>query len=255
MYQNGRSRPQFWVSPDITEGQVVSTRPQTASTLQPHKQVVVASLLRPTGATGVQTHIREFIEYLDREQVPATLVTPFSWGGPLQVPAFGPRLLIDPLSSGASIRWHRFWHSKFLRKALEHILRDLDDTIVYAHCPVSAKAALDARRHAGQRVIMAVHYSVSQADEWAGKGKISYGGSTFRGIRELEKETLPRLDGIVFVSESGDAGPLLAGRDSRYSFGCRAQFVEPTSARATPRDRRRSGQCRRSRTSKESVFS
>jgi len=203
VYQEGSADPQFWVSPDSSGGRVAAAFRPAALTADRQPHVVVASMLRPTGGTGVQTHIQEFIAYLESHKVPSTLVTPFSWGGPLRAPVFGPRLLMDPLSGAASIRWHRYWHATFLRQALRHILRDVDDVVIYAHCPVSAKAALEARRHRGQRVVMAVHFATSQADEWARAGRIPSGGRTFRAIRELERETLLHLDGIVFVSESG----------------------------------------------------
>ncbi len=159
-------------------------------------------MLRPAGGTGVQTHTQEFMAYLERNEVPATLVTPHSWGGPLRIPAFGPQLLLNPISGAASLQWHRYWHGAFLRQALRRILRDAGEVVIYAQCPVSAKAALEARHHPSQRVVMAVHFAVSQAEEWARAGRISTGGRTFRAIRELEESTLLRLDGIVFVSES-----------------------------------------------------
>jgi glycosyltransferase involved in cell wall biosynthesis len=52
---------------------------------------------------------------------------------------------------------------------------------------------------------MAVHFRISQADEWADKdrGQISSGGRMFRAIRSLERATLLRVDGIVYVSRWG----------------------------------------------------
>jgi glycosyltransferase involved in cell wall biosynthesis len=70
---------------------------------------------------------------------------------------------------------------------------------------VSARAALRARRGPHQRVVMAVHFRISQADEWADKdrGQITRNGSMFRAIRSLERDTLPHLDGLVYVSSWG----------------------------------------------------
>ena len=65
-----------------------------------------------------------------------------------------------------------------------------------------ARAALDARTDASQRVVMAVHYDGSQADEWVDKGTIANDGRIYRWIRKLEESTIPELDGIVFVSAS-----------------------------------------------------
>jgi glycosyltransferase involved in cell wall biosynthesis len=49
---------------------------------------------------------------------------------------------------------------------------------------------------------MAVHFAVSQADEWVGKGLIPSDGRVFRSIRRLEADVFAQLDGVVFVSES-----------------------------------------------------
>ena len=52
---------------------------------------------------------------------------------------------------------------------------------------------------------MAVHFQISQADEWVGKSYIRSGGRVFRAIRRLEGDVIPRLDGIVYVSKSARA--------------------------------------------------
>ena len=48
---------------------------------------------------------------------------------------------------------------------------------------------------------MAVHLRISQADEWADKGHISREGGMFRAIRSLEREIIPQVDGLVYVSQ------------------------------------------------------
>jgi glycosyltransferase involved in cell wall biosynthesis len=49
--------------------------------------------------------------------------------------------------------------------------------------------------------MMVVHFNISQADEWVGKGMISEGDAAYRAIRKFEADTLPGLDGLVFVSD------------------------------------------------------
>ena len=49
---------------------------------------------------------------------------------------------------------------------------------------------------------MAVHYQTSQADGWAGAGYIRAGGVASRAIRQMEKDVIPQLDGIIYVSRS-----------------------------------------------------
>ncbi len=164
--------------------------------------VVIATILPPSGSTGVHTHVRQLAAYLASEAIPTTVVTPFDWGGPLAIPAFGPRRAIEAISPSASVAWYRHWHDRFLRAALRERLADRGQTVIYAQCPVAARAALETRQGPHQRVVLAVHFQVSQADEWVHKGLIPRDGATFRGIRKLEEDVLARVDGIVYVSKS-----------------------------------------------------
>jgi glycosyltransferase involved in cell wall biosynthesis len=168
----------------------------------PAVPVVVATLLRPSGGTGVQTHFAEFMRFLRAEDVPASLVTPFSCGGIGRDAAFGIRRVVAQISGSADVAWYRFGHVVFLQQALRRQLAALDDAVVYCQCPVSALAALRTRRSSRQKVVLAVHFAVSQADEWVGKGLIPRDGRVFRSIRALERRVFDRVDGVVFVSES-----------------------------------------------------
>jgi glycosyltransferase involved in cell wall biosynthesis len=47
---------------------------------------------------------------------------------------------------------------------------------------------------------MAVHFRVSQADEWVNMEQIRRDGKVFQAIRQLEQEVIPQVDGIVYVS-------------------------------------------------------
>ena len=66
---------------------------------------------------------------------------------------------------------------------------------------MAARAALSARSGPHQRVVLAVHFRISQADEWADKGMVGRGGAVYRWIRSTERAVVPRVDGLVFVSE------------------------------------------------------
>jgi glycosyltransferase involved in cell wall biosynthesis len=162
--------------------------------------LVIATILRPTGITGVHTHFRQLSQYLQDAGTPPALVTPFSWGGPLIGPVFGIRYLLERCSGAANVWWHRHWHEAFLYRALRRVLATLDDCVIYAQCPVSARAAMRARQGPHQRVVMAVHLRISQADEWADKGQISRTGRSFSAIRTLERQVIPQVDGLVYVS-------------------------------------------------------
>ena len=162
--------------------------------------LIIATILRPDGITGVHTHIRQLCQYLEDRKRPATLVTPFSWGRPILGPVFGVRLLLERFSGAANVWWYRHWHEVFLHQALRRYLATVDDCIIYAQCPLAARAALRARRGPHQCVIMAVHFRISQADEWADKGQIPRGGHMYHAIRAVERQTIPRVDGLVYVS-------------------------------------------------------
>ena len=169
--------------------------------------ILVVSMMRAVGTTGVQTHVRETCKFLAGRGHPFILVTPFSWGGLLSTPIFGVRrLLLEPVSGAASVAWYRYWHYVFLRRALERELARFRSAVVYAQCPLSALAALEVRRDPTQRVVLAIHFDVSQADEWANMNKLRRGGRVYRRITELERRVLPIVDGVVYVSESARQG-------------------------------------------------
>lgn len=163
--------------------------------------VYIATIMRPTGDTGVQTHINSFLSFLRRRDNRAVCVTPFSAPTALVYPVFALRRLVDPVSGTLSVWWYRHWHGRFLRVALARALaREDGPVVIYAQCPVSAAAALRARRSREQRIVMAVHFNVSQADEWVSKGRLRADSRSFRNITRFEARILPRLDGVVYVS-------------------------------------------------------
>jgi glycosyltransferase involved in cell wall biosynthesis len=163
--------------------------------------LVIATLLRGNGVTGVDTHIRQLRRYLAKCGAVSTLVTPFSWGRPLAYPVFGFRRLLDRCSQAAAVGWYLHWHEFFLRNALRRQLADGCDCVVYAQDPLAARAALRVRRGPHQRVVLAVHFRISLADEWADKEQISRGGRVFGMIRQAERDVIPRTDGLVYVSQ------------------------------------------------------
>lgn len=162
-------------------------------------RVTIATIMREHGETGVQTHFNAVRAWLMTQGVPVQVLTPFSAPRSVVYPVFGLRRLVDRVHSGASVWWYRHWHYLFLREVLRRRLRDGTGT-VYAQCPLSAKAALEARASPAQRVVLVVHFNLSQAHEFAAKGEIRAGGAYYRRIRRLEAEVLPRVDGIVYVS-------------------------------------------------------
>ncbi len=168
--------------------------------------LVIATVARERGITGVHTHVRQLRRHLARTAGRAELVTPHSWAGRslprrlLLAPLFGVRIALERAWGPANVWWYRSSHELFLRRALRRRLADEEPCTVYAQCPVSARAALAARSGPHQRVVLAVHFRTSQADEWADKGQIPRDGRVYRWIRTVEREVVPSVDGLVFVS-------------------------------------------------------
>jgi glycosyltransferase involved in cell wall biosynthesis len=162
--------------------------------------LVIASIHREEGITGVHTHIRQFRQYLDKVKMDATVVTSFSWKRVLTYPVFGLRKPIRACSRPASVLWFRHWHEVFLYHALRRRLAELNECVIYAHEPLAARAALRARRGPSQRVVLAIHYSTSTSEEWVVTEGIKPGGPVYRKIRRDERQIIPQVDGIVYVS-------------------------------------------------------
>jgi len=165
------------------------------------QSILIATVMRPDGDTGVQSHFRAFLAWAEEKALSVSLVTPYNSPRWQVYPAFFLRRLLDPWHKAASVWWYRHWHALFLRRALRVALADGLPCTIYAQCPLSAAAALRARSTPSQRVVMVVHFNISQADEWVGKGMIRDGDALYCAIRQFEADVLPRLDGLVFVSD------------------------------------------------------
>jgi glycosyltransferase involved in cell wall biosynthesis len=174
--------------------------------------LVIAHFCREEGSArgqgGSYTHVQQLRRYLAEGGMASTLITPFSWARPLTVPAFGPRLVLQKFSEPAAAVWYRYWHEVFLRNALHRFLATAGDCVVYAQGTLEARAALRARRGPQQRVVLAVHCGISEADEWAYNQQIRPDGSIFRSIRQIERDVIPRVDGLVYVSVQARNGML-----------------------------------------------
>jgi glycosyltransferase involved in cell wall biosynthesis len=166
--------------------------------------LVIATILRGDGITGVDTHIRQIRRYLEETGTGSTLVTPFSWGRALAGPVFGLRpLVLDRCCPPAGVAWYLHWHEVFLRNALRRHLAGIGDCVVYAQDAFAARAVLRARQGPHQRIVLAIHSRISMADEWADKKRIRRDGTVFRAIRRVEREAIPQVDRLVYVSSWG----------------------------------------------------
>jgi glycosyltransferase involved in cell wall biosynthesis len=162
-------------------------------------EIVVATLMKHHGPSGLQSHVRTFDEYLRSESEPVSIVSPFSARSPFVLPMFAARVGIRRFNRPAGVWWHQHWHAHYLESALRRHLATHPDPVIYTQCPISAAVALRVRTT--QPVVMVAHLNISQADEWADKGEIPRYGALFRSIRAFEESVLSELDGIVYVSE------------------------------------------------------
>lgn len=166
----------------------------------PEAALAIATIMRETGGSGVQSHVATLRRHVAGTRRPSALVTPFSSGSPLVAPVFGVRRLVERVDGDSGVWWYRRWHGHYLAQALRESLSSAPSpAVIYAQCPVAADAALRVRSN--EPVVMAVHFNISQADEWVDKGQIRRDGSLYHSIRRFEVEVLSRLDGLVHVSE------------------------------------------------------
>ena len=164
--------------------------------------VIIATIFPEDGTTGVHTHFRQLRSFIEPHGIKVSIDTPFSWGRMLTYPVFGPRLALKYIHPPTSVIWYRHWHELFLYRALRRDLARIGDCVIYAQGPLEAKAALRARTGPRQRVVMAVHFRTSQADEHAEPGReLRRDSAAFRAIRDTERDVILRLDGIVYVAK------------------------------------------------------
>lgn len=193
--------------------------------------IIVASLMRLEGTTGVQAHMREFVGYLAGRGLPHEIATPFHWStSPFLAFFIALRRVLEHLLKPAAVALYRRGHAALLGVRLRTLMRRHPNCVVYAQCPLSADVALRARRHPEQRVALVVHFNVSQSEEWIGKGMIARDGPLDRGIRTLESSVVRRVQGLIFVSAFmlRELGKVWPGLD-QSNAAIIPNFVKPLS--------------------------
>jgi glycosyltransferase involved in cell wall biosynthesis len=163
--------------------------------------VVIATLARGRGETGVHTHSRALRDGLSEAGLSCRLQTPFS-GGAKWLPVFAVRpLFIYPLNKTWSTRWYRHWHLEALREQLIRDIRRQGTSAIVAQCPISASAALDAREQTGGSfpVAMVCHFNHSEAQEYRDKGELA-DEQYFQEVLGFEQSVLQRVDRVIYVS-------------------------------------------------------
>ncbi len=165
------------------------------------ERVVIATINRPEGDTGVHTHTRVLEAGLRDAGVTCDVVSAFS-GSRKWLPVFAVRpLLLHRINKSWSTWWHRKWHRAALRENLmRHAAAKRPDAIL-AQCPVSARAALDVRAalRANFKVAMVCHFNHSEAAEYRDKGELA-GRRRYDAMLAFEDRVLQDVDRVIYVS-------------------------------------------------------
>lgn len=165
--------------------------------------LIVVSLLDGKGPTGVEAHFNQLIHEARSEGIDGVLVSAYPsqriWATLARqlIPAVR---LVDKERAEVLSLWI---NGKVIAGKLGAMLGAIDRSAavtLYAQDPVSARIALKASRHRRCRVVTVIHYNASQGDELLMKGEAQTGGPLWRFLVCAEKQALPQVDHIIFVS-------------------------------------------------------
>lgn len=165
------------------------------------RRVIIATVERPDGDTGIHVHTRTLTDGLKRAGAQVELANPFS-AGAIWLPLFAMRKLgLKQMNPNWGLRWYRHWHFAAVRQSLtRHAMRQPIDVVV-AQCPLSARAALEVRQRLNKkfRIAMVCHFNYSEATEYRDKGELTDPAAFDRMIQQ-EATTMQSVDQVIYVS-------------------------------------------------------
>lgn len=166
--------------------------------------LLVASLMREQGWCGVQTHFRAIMAFARRQGYEAHLAEPHLISPWIRrFPNLIARIL-GRINPERAVLWQRAFACRYLRASLRRYLRNLagKPVVIYAQDPLSARAALALRREGYRfRLVTVLHFNISEAYESQLNGLTREGGPLWRTLMRIEREVLPQLDKLIFVSD------------------------------------------------------
>ena len=165
-------------------------------------RVVIATINREEGDTGVHTHTRMLAGGMRDAGVACDIISPFG-GSKKWLPIFAVRpLVLHRVNRTWSTLWHRKFHLAALRENLmRQLAGDATPDAVIAQCPVSAKAAIDVRDllRAKFPIAMVCHFNGSEATEYRDKGELA-SSRHYQAMLDFEQNVLESVDRVIYVS-------------------------------------------------------
>lgn len=163
------------------------------------KPIYVVTLHRPHSSGGIQKHIQVLVSAAQELGLSLEVLSPFDANSALTFSAFSVNKVLEKAKSPLHAWWYETSRSQILRRVLQSKIRA--PAIIYAQDPISAEAALSLKREGLElEVVYAIHYNMSVAEEWVGKGTIGRDSRFYRSMNERDQYVLTNVDRLVFVS-------------------------------------------------------
>jgi len=171
--------------------------------VKPAQHLMIATVMMPQGTTGVQTHFNAIKQYAAAQGLRVSIVEPHQFNRWIRkIPG-----AINRLLNRINLEWAVLVNRVFARRFLKSLLRGAliaaqdESVVIYAQDPLSAKAALDLRHEGFRfRLVGVIHFNISEALEYVEKCIALENGKLWQSLMVNERNVLPRLDQIVFVS-------------------------------------------------------
>ena len=166
------------------------------------KPIFVATLHRPGNLLGgIQKHYSVFAAEAERCGYHVDILTPFHAPKPLWFSLFATGKLLGRGYGPLYAWWYEYTRLVLLQRVLAARVPQHTPSVIYAQDPVSTEAALVLKRRGYPvEVVSAVHFNVSTADEWVGKGYLTPQQPLYRRMSARDARVLPCADRLVFVS-------------------------------------------------------
>jgi glycosyltransferase involved in cell wall biosynthesis len=165
---------------------------------------MILTLMMPQGTTGVQTHFNAIAQYATTQDLRVSIVEPHQANRWLRKIHGVIGRIFNRFNEELGTMVNRFVAHWFLKSLLRDafIKAKGEPVVVYAQDLLSAKAALDLRHEGFQfRLVGVIHFNISEAQEYVEKGIGKENGKLWQSLMSNERNVLPKLDEIVFVSD------------------------------------------------------